>query len=89
MTEQQLNKANRLMAERDDIQGLIDFLTDNPAQYYFGVETEKRYAFLKVDVSPIFRKRKKSKGFGRATREALVKALVEQRDKLTKEIEEI
>lgn len=85
MTEHQLRKANRLKAEREDIQGLINILADS-RNNRFGVEVKKRYFFLKYvwifkDVT--------SREFSHATKEVLVKALIEHRDKITKEIEDI
>ena len=85
MTEHQLDRANRLKAERDDIQGLINILTDNDSR--FGVEVKKRYFFLNINTW-LFNTVKRRE-FCHATREVLVKALCEQRDKLTKEIEKL
>ena len=86
MTDQQLYKANRLKAERDDVQALIDFLTDDNRRPCFGIEVKKKYLFLSVFK---FFNLRKYKEFSYATKEVITKALIERRDQLTKEIQEL
>uniref|UniRef100_A0AAU8AW93 Uncharacterized protein n=1 Tax=Dulem virus 40 TaxID=3145758 RepID=A0AAU8AW93_9CAUD len=86
MTDQQLHKANRLKAERDDIQALIDFLTNDNHRPCFGIEVKKKYLFLSVFK---FFNLRQYKEFSYATKEVITKALIERRDQLTNEIQEL
>ncbi len=86
MTEHQLSKANRLKDERDDIQNLIDFLTDRCNGYRFGMEIEVNCMFLN-SLSIITYTRRKE--FSNATKEVIINALIKQRDNLTRQIEEL
>lgn len=82
MTEYQLNKANQLKNERDDIQALIDFLTARHKGYRFGLRIEMRYKFIKAFSAGTFQR-----GFSDATQKVIIDALIKQRDNLTKQIE--
>jgi hypothetical protein len=84
MTEHQLNKANRLKDERDDIQNLINFLSDQRNVYRFGLEIVMRYKFMKFFSAGAYRKE-----FSCTTKRVIIDALIKQRDNLTKQIEEL
>lgn len=84
MTEHQLNQANRLKDERDDIQNLINFLSDQHNVYRFGLEIVMRYKFMKSFSVGTYRKE-----FSSATKRVIIDALIKQRDNLTKQIEKL
>ena len=86
MTEHQLSKANRLKDGRDEIQNLINFLTDHQNGYRFGLKRQVKYGFFKrLDILNLTC----VKEFSNATKEVIINALIKQRDNLTKQIEEL
>lgn len=86
MTEHQINKANKLTAERDDIQSLINFLSDDKQAPDFILEKKTSVAFLKT--VPILRFTRRQ-AFSYATRNVIIDALCKRRNEITKQIEKL
>lgn len=82
MTDYQLNKSNELLNKRNNIQGLIDFLSDHYGTNRFGLKIETRYKFLKIFPAGTFLKE-----FDFTIKEVIIDALIKRRDNLTKQIE--